>query len=76
MQVKLVCQRLLKETDGIYYLSTRTLQKYNSSLSNESVVQTVQQIQRETEIMGKRFLIKLITDSLITDIESDYRNLR
>lgn len=64
----------VKEPDGIYYLSTRTLQKYNSSLSNESVVQTIQKIQRETEIMGKRFLIKLITDGLIADIESDYRN--
>lgn len=64
----------VKEIDGIFYLSTRTLQKYNSSLSNESIVQTVQEIQRDTERMGKLYMIKLITESLLTDIDSDYKN--
>ena len=61
------------DTSGIFYLSTRTMQKYNSSLSNESVVQTVQRIQRETEKMGKLYLIKLITPTLLADIENDYK---
>lgn len=60
------------ESDGIYYLATRSLQKRNSKLSMNHVVQITQRIQRETAILGRPYIDKFITTKLISDLTADY----
>ena len=63
----------VKDPDGMYYLSSRTLQRKSSKLSMEFAVQADQRIMTDTLLIGRRFINKFITDEVLTDIKNSYR---
>ena len=60
------------EADGCYYLATRTLQKNNSKLSMEFVVQTDQRIMIETEVIARPFVDRFINDDFLGEVKSAF----
>ena len=60
------------QIDGLYYVSTRTLLKKSSKLSLEHVNIIQNRFMLEAEILGRPYINRFITPSLLAEIQSAY----
>ncbi len=59
-------------TGEFFFLSTRTRQRRNSKLSNEAIVQISQVMAKENRILGRPFINRFITNTMLSEIRSTF----